>query len=226
MIFYREKARQDPRMSRKQREIPTTGVHIRIQEDWFIGDHGDAWQARHQIARAMRRHLAYQRSIALPDIGYQVDNIVMETPQGFLDLDDSIIVHDNIHGGMGLTHDLYENLEKYVRNLSAGTDEQEGGVYHQYIEEMGRWAHENNGEDAQGTQGEEPGTDNWWMVVRPGSEVLVYSESQQKMVLAEITGCTWRGGVRYDVRTQDRELLDFQYWKPETGAYIEMSTEE
>ena len=239
MIFYREKSRQDPRMSRKQREVPTTGVHIRIREEWFSGDHGDPWQARHQIARAMRRHLAYQRSIALPDIGYQVDNIVMETPQGFLDLEDSIIVHDSIHGGMGLTHDLYENLEKYVRNLSAGTDEGEGGVYHQYIEEIARWAHE--GLDAEtGLQDREPGQADWWMVVRPGSEVLVYSESRQKMVLAEVTGCAWRDGVRYDVRTQDGETLefrdgqlqstsgglDFQYWKPETGNHIEMSTEE
>ena len=240
MIFYREQAKQDSRMSRKQREIPTTGVHIRIQDEWFQGDRGDPWQARHQIARAMRSHLTYQRSIAMPDVGYQVDNVVMETPRGFLDLDDSIIVHDNIHGGMGLTHDLYANLEKYIRKLSAGTDEEEGGVYHQYIEEMSQWSHEDDGENTQGDLGEEPGEGNWWMVVRPGSEVVVNSEKQQRMVLAEVTGCVWRSGIRYEVTTQDGEVLefrdgnmkprqgglDFQYWKPETGAYIEMSTAE
>ena len=26
----------------------------------------------------------------------------METDQGFLELDNSVLVHDNIHGGMGL----------------------------------------------------------------------------------------------------------------------------
>ena len=51
-VRYRDESKKDPRMSRKQREIPTTAVQVRINEPWFAGESGEPWQARHQVAQA------------------------------------------------------------------------------------------------------------------------------------------------------------------------------
>ena len=122
MLYLNERAR-DPRMTRKQREMPTTAVLLQIGEPWFSGAAGEAWRARRQIAQALRMHLAYQQSIALPDLGCQVENIILETDRGFLELQDAILVHDNIHGGMGLVQDLYENIDRYVPKPQRGHEQ-------------------------------------------------------------------------------------------------------
>ena len=139
VVMYRHGETVDPRLSRKQREMPTTAFLLRIGETWFTGDSGESWQARHQIARALRLHLAYQESIALPDLGYQVENIFLGTDEGYVELNDSIVVYDNIHGGMGLVQDLYQDLDRYARNLRTGTENEPGTVYPQYAQELTRW---------------------------------------------------------------------------------------
>ena len=79
--YYIELMKTDPRKTRKQREFPTTAIHIQILEEWCTGHNGATWLARHELAQALRRHLAYQKSIAPPDISAQVDNIFVATPR-------------------------------------------------------------------------------------------------------------------------------------------------
>ena len=57
VVLYRHETLKDPRLSWKQREMPTTAVHLRIEEPWFAGESGEPWQARTQIAQALRLHL-------------------------------------------------------------------------------------------------------------------------------------------------------------------------
>lgn len=225
-VRYRDEAKRDPRMSRKQREIPTAAVQIRINEPWFAGGSGDPWQARHQIAQALRLHLGYRRSIALPDIGYRVENIFQETPQGFVELEDSILIHDNIYGGMGLVSDLQQNLERYVRNLVADDSGEPGTVYPQNVEAMVRWM------EGEGRTPRElppaPGPESWWRIVRPGTPVIVYSPARNELVPGEIVKHDWRDRILYTVDAGDENLeagedeltprgfpFDWLLWKPE-----------
>ena len=69
----------DPNKSRKQWDFPSFGVHIRIGQPWFDGDSGEPWQARHQVADALKAHLAYRRSVAPADTSTAVDNIFIQT---------------------------------------------------------------------------------------------------------------------------------------------------
>ena len=96
----------NPNRSRKQWDFPSSGIHIRIREPWFDGDSGEPWQARHQVADALKAHLAYRRSVALPDISTAVDNVFMETPKRYLLSTNSVLVYDKIYGGRGLTEAL------------------------------------------------------------------------------------------------------------------------
>ena len=115
--YYQDMRKNDPRKTRKQQEFPTSGVHIRITEPWFSGDVGQPWQARHQIAEALRLHLAYHRSIPLAELSSMVDNIIIKTPMGYYLSHDSILVYDHIHGGLGLVQHLFDQLPEYARKL-------------------------------------------------------------------------------------------------------------
>ena len=232
-VLYLHEVERDPRMSRKERNIPTTAVHLQIDEPWFAGGSGPPWQARHQIARALRQHLAYRQSIKLADLGYQVENIIMETDRGFLELENSILVHDNIHGGMGLVQDLYQNIERYVRNLNVDMTNGPGTVYPEYAEELTRWLERNRESHEEPLP--EPGPRNCWRVARRGSEVMVFSKQRNCMVPGVLEKHEWRNAVVYLVKAdgetieaRDNQLapagaaLDWQLWKPETGRVQEL----
>ena len=232
-VLYQHEVARDPRMSRKERNIPTTAVQLQINEPWFAGGSGPPWQARHQIARALRLHLAYRQSITLADLGYQVENIIMETDQGFLELENSILIHDNIHGGMGLVQDLYRNIERYARNLNVDTTNEPGTVYPEYAEELTHWL--DREPEGQEESLPEPGPRNWWRVARRGSEVKVFSKQSNSRVLGVVEKHEWRDAVVYLVKAdgetieaRDNQLspagtaLDWQLWKPETGRMQEL----
>ena len=233
VVLYRHETLKDPRLSRKQREMPTTAVHLRIEEPWFAGDNEEPWQARSQIAQALRLHLAYQSSIALPDLGCQVENVIMETPVGYVELHDSIVIHDNIHGGMGLVGDLYKNIDKYARNLNTNASNEPGSVYPEYAGEFVRWLE--RGEETKDRERPEPGADNWWRVVRTGGEVRIFSERQNAVVNGVVEKCEWRDGIFYlvdaggeTILTRDEQLtpagsaLDWELWQPSTDNRLEL----
>ena len=100
--YYRLQA-LDPHRSRKEWAIPSSGVPLRIREPWFDGDSGEPWQVRHQVADALKAHLAYRRSVALADIRTAVDNVFVQTSKGYLLSNNSVLVYDNVCGGLGLT---------------------------------------------------------------------------------------------------------------------------
>ena len=229
VVRYLEETERDPRLSRKQLDIPTTAVQIRINEPWFAGQTGAPWQARHQIAVALRMHLAYQRSIALPELGYRVENVFQETPQGYVELDDSILIHDNIRGGMGLVHDLYENIRRYARNLPADDGGEPGTVHPQHLEALIRWVEREPEETGEALPA--PGPSKWWRVIRQGSAVQVFSSRAEEMAPGEIVGYEWRNAVVYlvsaggeTIEARDNQIRpgsirpDWQIWKPESDT--------
>ena len=233
VVLYQRQMLRDPRLSRKQREMPTTAVHLRISEPWFSGDSGEPWQARRQIAQALRLHLAYHQSIALPDLGFQAENVIMETPMGYVELNDSIVIHDNIHGGMGLVGSLYRNIGRYAKNLNVSTEDEPGAVYPQYASELVRWL--DQAEEAGMPEQKEPGQNDWWRVVRAGSRVKVFSEARNELVDGAVEKCEWRNGVLYLVKAGDEAMrmrdeqltpaesaFDWELWQPSTGRRQEL----
>ena len=72
------------------------------------------------MADALKAHLAYRRSVALADISTAVDNVFVQTPKGYLLSTDSVLVYDNVYGGLGLTEALWWNLEEYAEQLLRG----------------------------------------------------------------------------------------------------------
>ena len=234
--YYRHLKDLDPRKSRKQLEFPTVGVYIQINEPWFTGDSGEAWQTRRQIGEALRRHLTYQHSIALPDIGTCIENIAIDTGRGLHSPSNGILVYDNIFGGLGLTEDLYREMAKYALQITSSEDGAHSLVSQQNAERFVQWAFKGRA-SAQSTP-PIPGEDDWWQVARPGSEVEVYSTTLNNTVEGIVKGNYWSNGIHYEIevpgeniRAMDRQLKavghnhDWQLWKPGTGEYREMGAE-
>ena len=232
----------DPSRSRKQWDFPSSGVHIRIWEPWFDGDSGEPWQVRHQVADALKAHLAYRRSVALADISTAVDNVFVQTAKGYLLSNNSVLVYDNVYGGLGLTEALWWNLEEYVKQLLRGADRERRrwagiNIFPEHARRLVRWLNEKSDgpEPAPG----DPGPDDWWRIIRPGSQVRLYQRDREDVAEGTLSEPVWKDGIRYWVDTPgngrvlaaDEQLspqwssFDWQIWQPSTGRGQELQTE-
>ena len=239
--YYRLQA-ADPNKSRKQWDFPSSGVHIRIREPWFNGDSGEPWQARHQVADALKAHLAYRRSVAPADISTAVDNVFVQTSKGYLLSTNSVLVYDNVYGGLGLTEALWWDVEDYAKHLLRGADRERRRWSRIAVsaENAGRlvgWLNAQNDEPE--ASADEPGPDSWWRIIRPGSHVRAYYSGRDDVIEGTLAEPVWQDGIKYSVDfpehgralVTDDQLLpqssafDWQIWQPSTGRDQELQTE-
>ena len=240
--LYHQLQSSDPNRSRKQWDFPSSGVHIRISQPWFDGDSGEPWQARHQVAEALRAHLAYRRSIAPADISTAVDNVFVQTRKGYVLSTNSVLVYDNVYGGLGLTEALWWNLEEYAKQLLRGAGRERRRwarvwVSPENASRLAGWLDQEN-DEPEPSPGE-PGPDDWWRIIRPGSQVRLFRPDRDDLVEGTLVEPVWQDGIRYAVEfpghgrslaTDDQLLpqgpaLDWQVWQPSTGLDQELQTE-
>ncbi len=235
VVHYHRLRLKDPRKSRKQREFPTTAIHIRIDQKWFTGDAGDPWQARQQVSNALRSYLAYNRSIALPDISSAYENIIVDTPQGSYLANSSIVVYDNIYGGLGLVQYLYDQLPQYAQAITRGASEYSAArkiITPDNAERFYQWLREVNTSVA--GQPSEPTQQDWWRVLTKGTKVEAFSPTLNTITQGTIEEHLWTDAVTYRLQTQNEEIMindqqatvigtpDWHLWQPSTGHYKEL----
>ena len=235
VYFYQDLKDQDPNKTRKQHQFPTTAVHLRIDQPWFSGDAGEPWQARELLSQALRRHLAYQKSIAPADLGCTVENIIIPTPRGDHVSPRSIVIYDNIYGGLGLVHDLYSDLYRYAKQLTIGSSQNADSAFLEYAHHFFRWVEglRDNRQD----EHPDPDEQDWWRIIRPKSRISVFSAKLERMTEAEVLDTNWQDGVVYEVDTgheivqaRDQQLgtdgqnWDWLLWQPATGHHRELLT--
>ena len=236
--YYKDLNKQDPRKTRKQRDLPTTAVMIRIKEPWFTGDTGQPWQARNQLAHSLSRHLAYQQSIYIADISTATDNIFIQTPSGFHLMKDAIVIYDTIYGGLGLTSDLYEQLPKYANNLTNALGDQDhrnnlisptnAALFKTWLSK-----HTNLPESPADT----PTNNDWWRIISTGSRVRAFSQAKEDITEGTIQGHDWTNEISYRVETEHEIItakdfnltpiisdLDYQLWQPSTDKVLDIET--
>ena len=237
-LFYRNLMKKDPRRSRKQQDFPTTGLHIQIDERWFSGAEGAAWQAKQQIARTLQDHLAYNKSIASRELGGIIDNIIIKNPRGYLFSRSSIIIYDRIYGGLDLVRDIYDNLQRYAERIRDGAKGDHRASFQTNSQRFLNWVKNDQMDFLDEIDLPEPGRNDWWRVIRKGSTVKVFSPGQGEPVTGQVTGIRWEDGIRYTVEAQGETItaeddqlspagwqnFDWQFWRPLTNAFEEMST--
>lgn len=115
-MLYRDLRQQNPAMTRKQREFRTTGVVIKIEEDWFSGS-GQPAVTRARIAETLADMLKREHSISPNDVDYASTNIAIYENGAPKRATDTIIIYDSIYGGLRLTEPLYDILPVYINRL-------------------------------------------------------------------------------------------------------------
>ena len=232
-LLYQNTAKRDPGKSRKQRQFPTTGMVLRINQPWFRGHEPEPVQARNEIAQALRRQLSYERSIALQDIRAAASNIVVGTPKGHHLAEDAIVVYDNIFGGLGLVEHLYIHLEKYAHTLTESNAELDSS---QILLQPANALRFKEWTDIAGNDGDgdlpEPTGANWWRVLAPGAAAVIRNPETREPVNVTVRSHAWEDRVMYLLDTPHGEYLapaqevmnqaansDWQLWQPNSGRY-------
>ena len=232
-LLYRDTAKRDPGKSRKQRQFPTTGMVLRINQPWFQGNDAEPSQARNEIAQALRRQLSYERSIALQDIRAAAGNIVIGGPKGHHLAEDAIVVYDNIFGGLGLVEHLYMNLERYAQVLTESNAEMES---YQILLQPANAQRFRDWTDIGGDDGEgdlpEPTGANWWRVLAPGAAAVIRDPDTREPVKVTVLSHVWEDRVMYLLDTPYGEYLapqqevinnasnpDWHLWQPDSEKY-------
>ena len=180
----------NPNMRRKQRDFRTTGVMVKIEEDWFSDP-----SVRKEVAEGLRDLLARERSVAPQDIDSAHTNIALATDAGLRKpITDVVVIYDRVYGGLRLTENLFDEFNRYIERMSLGAElsQGEGIVSCETSDNLRRWVQDlSDSEDFVYSQPaiEPPADGNWLLVFKPGSIVGVFSKGE----------------------LQDREILEPRY---------------
>lgn len=121
--LYRDLRATDPGMAKKSREFGTTGVVLRIGEDWFSGGTGAAPLIRQSVGEALKQLLIREKSVAPTDIDFAHTNIAFYEHGVPRRVTDTVVVYDTIYGGLRLTEPLFADFGEFLERL-----EQAAGV--------------------------------------------------------------------------------------------------
>ena len=175
-FLYRDLRAENPNMSRKQRDIRTTGVVLMIDEPWFSGSSGEAAKNREAIGRAITGVLSRERSIAPQDIDYTWTNIAMLTEQGPKRITNCVVIYDSVYGGIRLTEEIVTNFNNLTQLVLKGArlSGQDAIVDEDVARNLVSWA-ESLGHSQIESQALPATPDGWYQVFKPGSIISTYS---------------------------------------------------
>ena len=236
--MYRDEAAKDPRLSRKGYQFPTTALWIEIDEDWFEGDSGDSWRGRDELARGLIDMICYHRSIPKVDLRYLTGNVLARHSGGGYTLSkSSVVIYDNVYGGIGLAELLADEIEDHTARLvQAAAKGENTGYGAKAATRFGLWLKAAERKPVQRER--DSGPSQVHLALRPGTEGLVYSETAGGMAKCRILRPNWRGReLNYVVEVEgedgDRQVSgnsvdvredakDWVLWCPETGEESEL----
>ena len=194
--LYRDLQAEDPNMRPKTRDFRTTGVVLRISEEWFTKK-----GTKESLAVALRELLLREFSISPSDVEGAATNISIIRGNRKEAVVDAIVLYDATHGSLRLSEPAYTCLDILLGRLKTAVNTTPDGVELVASETMAallNWAGQLNPESAddiaevlRGAGGEIPG--GWLQVYRPGS----------------IVGKRDAQGVLSDIELIEPEIADF-----------------
>lgn len=120
--LYRDLRASDPGMSSRRREFGTTGVVVRITEDWFSGGTGAPAAVRAALAEALTEMLIREKSIAPHDLDHASTRIALYERGVPRKVTDTVVVYDAVYGGLRLTEPLFGEFDEFVERLRVAAE--------------------------------------------------------------------------------------------------------
>lgn len=243
--MYRDLRAHNPAMSRKQRDFRTTGVILRIAEDWFRGSIEAQRLVREHIADGLRDLLSSEFGIAPYDVDSASSNIGLMTPSGPARLTDAIVIYDAVYGSLRLTEHLYDAFAKYLAQLGRGASlaGDEAMVSDVVAERLCAWAKTLTPAGTLNVSHIEV-PDGWRLVYKRGSIVGIYRNAvlfEREILepaLVELPGAAPelyykypapQGGSQYvphDQIERTGQEWAWELWNSETKEYRDLETDD
>jgi DEAD/DEAH box helicase domain-containing protein len=245
-FLYKDLRATDPNMSRKQRDFRTTGVIIRIEEDWFAGSDSRRTRTREALSKALLDLLSRDRSISPNDIDATHTNIALLTETGPKRLTDAIVIYDSVYGGLRLTEDLFAQLPAYLGQLAKGADlaGDEAMIDEETVDRIIEWSRKLEAADPTAAAAQGGAPDGWYQVYKPGSYVSILFNGNfverklgnPKLIDPFGTGTpilfyeyempNGAGAVPHDQIQSTGHDWSWAQWNPETGEILELDDVE
>ena len=143
--LYRDLRQERPWMTPKTRDFRTTGVVMRINEDWFRKS-----DIKRRIANLLRDLMLREYSISGQDVDATATNISMIRDGQREAVTDALVLFDATHGTLRLTEPAYMNLGDLLTQLERSirmSPPDEDGVSSEVVEALRAWLEHLGDED-------------------------------------------------------------------------------
>jgi DEAD/DEAH box helicase domain-containing protein len=242
-FLYKDLRQKNPSMSRKQRDFRTTGVVVKIDEDWFSGS-GNQARTRAVVAAALTDLLKRERSVSPNDVDSASTHIAIYRNGAPARATDTIVIYDSIYGGLRLTEPLFNELPHYIEKLvkAAELAGDHAAVSHDISLRLASWASELE-QGSPGPAEELVPSAGELLVYAPGSVVSVLQNGvlfertligpqmlpfsgNDILVYSYEAGSGGAGMIPHDQVQATGQDWSFSFWNPKTGALRDASADE
>ena len=243
-FLYRDLRVRNPSMRKQQRPFNTTGIVLRIDEEWFTDN-----DTKRMLARSLLELISRERGIASQDVDEAHSNIALESGGGISrNVSNMIVVYDTVYGGLRLTESLFDDLSQYLARLKlgAGLTNDDGLITADLADRLTQWESELQEGLFEGTGPSQIETPEGWLCVyRPRSTVSIFfrgSYLERELMEPSLRDDPDNPGAkalyyRYvdpnmpsgRASVPDSSIVptgqdwDLIYWNPDTGEFRELA---
>lgn len=164
---YSELRKKNPNMSRELRFFRTTGVVLKIEEEWFKDR-----SIREEVVSGLNDILCRGKSISPGDVDTAARNILIREASSPRPIDDAAVIYDSVYGGLRLTESLFDEIDGYMEHLSRAVDiaGDNAVVSESTLNQFRAWLDTLDSTDL-GDSIDIDVPDGWLVIYRPGSIV-------------------------------------------------------
>ena len=240
---YKDLRVKNPKMKREQRFFRTTGIALKIDEDWFNNP-----GIRDEVASGLYDLLCRDKSISPRDVDAAYRNVLIRGAASAQHTSDTIVIYDSVYGGLRLTEGLFDDLDRYMSQLSRAVKiaGENAIVREDTLNKLQAWLNTLNSNDL-GENIEVDAPDGWLLVYKPGSVVgfNLFSGIVDREIIEPRYGDPFNiGSMQLNYICKDPALPDTRstiagesvipsgndwemaLWNPETGEYRELDDAE
>ncbi|MXY66773.1 MAG: hypothetical protein F4206_09855 [Gammaproteobacteria bacterium] len=184
--FYSDLRQEKSWMTPKTRDFRTTGVVMRIDEDWFKRP-----GVKQLLASSLRDLMLREFSISAQDIDAVATNIAMIRNGQRESISDALVLFDATHGTLRLSEPAYLNLgyllDRLERSVSTTLTEDQG-ISQDMITAFRTWLDHLEGENADAASTDDLEVGEGWIQVFDIGSIVARRDNQGELHDVKVTG--------------------------------------
>ena len=184
--FYKDLRQEKPGMTPKTRDFRTTGVVMRVDEDWFR-QRG----VKQQVVDSLRDLMLREYSISPQDVAAAATNISLIRNGQREAVSDAVVLFDGTHGTLRLTEPAYLRLSELLGQLERSihmTPPDDDRVSQDVVASLGTWLDHLDQEEGAGPEVAGLADSNVWVHVFDVGSVVARRDVQGVLRDIEIVG--------------------------------------